>query len=183
MAHPHSSVARAVFGVGLALGLGGCPAESPSDQHERVASAVGDVVARKPWLQPTDPVDPDVWLASRAAGRDVAPSDPDVAIWRALLADADQRFGETDRMLANRAVQLEAMLREIGGSETPREILPDLSSLAAKGSRSGFSDLCQHYYNLRSQGQTREVALANLKREGNGRSAGAPENRAAGSAP
>jgi hypothetical protein len=163
-------LSRALAGAGLALALAGCPSEAPPEPRERVAAPPGDDAARKDlalksWLQPTDSDDPDVWLASRDAGHDVAPGDPAVAQWRAILTDADARFGETDRMIANRAVQLEAMLREIHVKQSAREIVADFAPLAATGSRSGFSDLCQHYYNLRVQGLTRAAALAALRRE------------------
>lgn len=158
--------ARAVAGAGLALVLAGCPGEAPPEPRERVASPASNDLARKSWLQPTDSDDPAVWLASRDAGHDVAPNEPAVAGWRAVLTDADERFGETDRMIANRAAQLEVMLREIKVKASAREIVTDFALLAAKGSRSGFSDLCQHYYNLRVRGATREAALATLRREG-----------------
>ncbi|PZQ82247.1 MAG: hypothetical protein DI549_11920 [Ancylobacter novellus] len=163
-------LSRALAGAGLALALAGCPSEAPPEPRERVAAPARDdatrsALARKTWLQPTDSDDPDVWLASRDAGHDVAPGAPGVAAWRAILTDADARFGETDRMIANRAVQLEAMLQEIRVTQSAREIIADFVPLAAKGSRSGFSDLCQHYYNLRVQGLTREAALAVLRRE------------------
>ncbi|ADH91456.1 conserved hypothetical protein [Ancylobacter novellus DSM 506] len=158
-------LARALFGAVLAFALAGCPDEGEREKRERVAAPASDAIARKTWLQPTDGTAPDVWLASRAAGADVAPTDPAVAPWHALLADADERFGETDRMIANRAVQLETMLGEIDVREGVREIVTGFAALAPKGSRSGFSDLCQHYFNLRSQGSSREAALATLRAE------------------
>ncbi|MFD2139876.1 hypothetical protein [Ancylobacter oerskovii] len=159
------SLTRAVGSAGLALVLAGCPGEQPSETRERVAAPSGNATAAKQWLQPLDATEPGVWLASRAAGHDVATNDPAVGDWRALLADADSRFGEDDRMIANRAVQLEGMLREINVTQSVRTLLADFTPLAGKGSRSGFSDLCQHYYNLRSQGLTREAALAALRQQ------------------
>ncbi len=158
-------LARALFGAVLAFTLAGCPDEGERETRERVAAPANDAIARKTWLQPTDGTAPDVWLASRAAGADLPPSDPAVAPWHALLADADERFGETDRMIANRAVQLETMLGEIDVKEGVREIVTGFAGLAPKGSRSGFSDLCQHYFNLRSQGASREAAFAALRAE------------------
>ncbi|MCB4771483.1 hypothetical protein LGR54_23005 [Ancylobacter sp. Lp-2] len=159
------SFTRAIGSAGLALALAGCPGEPPSEPRERVAAPSGTTLADKQWLQPLDASEPDVWLASRAAGRDVAPSDPAVAEWRAILADADARFGEDQRMIANRAVQLETMLREIDIKEGVRDLLAGFVPFAGKGSRSGFSDLCQHYYNLRSQGLTRVAALDLLRQQ------------------
>ena len=167
--------ARTVGSAGIALTLAGCPGEQPSEPRERVAASSSSAVADKQWLQPSDATEPDVWLASRAAGHDVAAGDPATAHWRTVLADADERFGENTRMIANRAVQLETMLREIDIRETVPDILADFAPFAEKGSRSGFSDLCQHYYNLRSQGLTREAALAVLRQQ-------APPSRAPGDA-
>lgn len=158
-------LARALGGAGIALALAGCPGEPAPEPRERVASPSGDAAAGKSWLQPTDAIEPDLWLASRESGREVAAGDPSVAGWQAILADADARFGENDRMIANRAVQLEAMLGEIDIREGVREILAGFVPLADPGSRSGFSDLCQHYYNLRAQGLTRAAALDTLRRE------------------
>lgn len=166
---------RALFGAAVVVALAGCSDEREPERRERVAAPAGDAVARLTWLSPTDGTEPALWLASREAGSDVAPSDPAVADWRARLADADDRFGETDRMIANRAVQLETMLGEIKVAEPARELLADFSGLAAKGSRSGFSDLCQHYYNLRARGLSRDAALAALRSEGGGKAGeGAP---------
>ncbi|MDR6954812.1 hypothetical protein J2X65_004188 [Ancylobacter sp. 3268] len=160
-----SSFSRTVGSAGIALTLAACPGEQPSEPRERVAASPVSVVAGKQWLQPSDATEPDIWLASRAAGHDLAAGDPAAAHWRAVLADADERFGENARMIANRAVQLETMLREIDIEETVPDILADFAPFAEKGSRSGFSDLCQHYYNLRSQGLTREAALAVLRQQ------------------
>lgn len=151
--------------VAAALALAGCPDASTPDRGERVAAEAGDALVRKTWLQPTDATPPALWLASREAGADLATDAPAVAEWRDVLGDADQRFGETDRMIANRAAQLETMLAEIDIRETARQLLEDFASLAAKGSRSGFSDICQHYFNLRSQGMSRSDALAALRAE------------------
>lgn len=173
------------MGSVLAFALAGCPGESEPERRERVAAPAGDAVAGggaagdglagKTWIQPTDATPPDQWLASRDAGSDVAATDPGAKEWRGVLDAADERFGETDRMIANRAVQLETMLSEIGIRESAREIIADFSTLAAKGSRAGFSDLCQHYYNLRVQGMDRTAALAALR--------DAPASKAGGATP
>lgn len=160
-----SPFARLMLGLVLAFGLAGCPGESGPERGERVAAAGEGAVAGKTWLQPTDDTAPELWLASRKAGVDVAATDPATTAWRGVLDGADERFGETSRMIANRAVQLETMLSEIGIRESAREIIADFSTLAAKGSRAGFSDLCQHYYNLRVQGMDRPAALAALRAE------------------
>lgn len=156
---------RVALSAVIAVALAGCPGESEPEKRERVAAPAADGVARKTWLQPNDDTVPEVWLASRDAGADLAPNAPAVREWREVLDDADTRFGESDRMIANRAVQLETMLAEIRITQTAREIITDFSTLAGKGTRSGFSDLCQHYYNLRSRGVDREDALASLRKQ------------------
>ncbi|MCS0504722.1 exo-alpha-sialidase [Ancylobacter mangrovi] len=156
---------RTLLPVAAALALAGCPEGGTPERGEKVEANATDPVARKSWLTPTDATPPALWLASREAGEDLAESAPEVAIWRARLDDADQRFSETERMIANRAVQLSTMLSEIGIEETAEEILANFAPLAATGSRSGFSDICQHYFNLRSQGKSRKEALATLRAE------------------
>ena len=76
---------------------------------------VSTVIAAKSWLDLKDRTPPEQWLASREAGEDVPSSSSGVAELRALLAQADRRYGETPRMIANRVVQLEAMLAEREG--------------------------------------------------------------------
>lgn len=144
----------------------GCSDESEPERRERVSNPQGHASGQKKWLEPTDPLPPEAWMASREAGADVTASSPEAAGWRALLADADSRFDETDRMIANRAAQLEDMLRGIGVRESARDIVIAFMPLAAKGSRRGFGDLCQHYYNLRAQGRDRDAALAALREAG-----------------
>lgn len=150
----------------MAVALVGCSDESESERRERVSAPQGHLSAQKSWLEPTDLLRPEIWMASREAGAEVAASSPEVVGWRGLLEDADSRFDETDRMIANRAVQLEDMLRGIGVRESAREIVEAFVPLAAKGSRRGFGDLCQHYYNLRAQGADRAAALAALRGAG-----------------
>jgi hypothetical protein len=158
-------LAGAVVGTVAAFALAGCSDEGQKEARERVEAPKSDEIARKTWLQPNDGTPPDLWLASRDSGRDLAADTPAVASWHARLADADQRFGETDRMIANRAVQLETMLGEIGIKESADSIIAGFSTFTKRGARAGFSDLCQHYYNLRVQGLSREASYAALSSE------------------
>ncbi|MBS7538870.1 hypothetical protein [Ancylobacter lacus] len=161
----------------LAVAAAGCgedeprpPAASPAAEApaapapalEKVAPPPADGLARRTRLDSGEAASPARWLASRAAGRDLPESDPAVARWRDLLAEADARFDESGRMIANRAVQLEAMLREKGLAASTQALVHDLAALAPKGSRAGFGTLCQHYYNLRLQGLDHGGALAAL---------------------
>ncbi len=170
MATNPTAALRALLASVLAAGLAGCPGESEPESREpetreRVETPASRGIAARQWLEPADTADPALWLAAREEGRDLAPDAPAVTAWRARLAEADARFGETGRMIANRAAQLETMLAEIGVRESAREILETFTPFAEKGSRRGFSDLCQHYYNLRTQGFARPEAVAALKAE------------------
>ncbi|MFG1348035.1 hypothetical protein [Xanthobacter autotrophicus] len=112
------------------------------------------------WLERTDTVPPEVWLAARS----VPPADP--ARMAGLLKEADALFDETPRMLANRTAQLQGMLAEKGVAEPPQDLLEDFIRLAREDGgtrgRFGFGDLCQHYFNLRASGLGRVAALEAL---------------------
>ncbi|RXF73808.1 hypothetical protein EK403_09005 [Hansschlegelia zhihuaiae] len=112
-----------------------------------------------------DNISPAVWLASREAGHDVAPNDPAAVSLRALLDDADARFTESPRMIANRAVQVQAMLAERGVKESAREVIEGLVSIGHVGERAGFGETCQHYVNARAASGSRVAALEALRRQ------------------
>ena len=117
------------------------------------------------WIDVKDKVSPAVWLASREQGRDVAANDGSASSFRTLLADADARFTEGPRMIANRAVQVEEMLRERGVRESAREVIEGLVSIAPPTERAGFGETCQHYVNARTASPSRAAALEALRRE------------------
>lgn len=113
------------------------------------------------WIDVHDRVDPDLWLASREAGHDLAPADPAVAATGHRLDAAAAVFMEKPRMLANRTVQLSAMLAEIGLAEAPSALLERLTAAQRQiGGRGLYGEMCQHYFNARSQGLPPERALA-----------------------
>lgn len=130
------------------------------------SSTVTHALVRKEWIARQDKIAPDLWLASRAAGVDVAPSDPSVSAMHALLAAARERFGDPSRMIANRAVQLEGMLKEKGIAEPAPELIQLLLNAAGPTESvsgfEGFGAMCQKYFILREQGIARDQALAQL---------------------
>ena len=69
-------------------------------------------------------------------------------------------------MIANRAVQLEGMLKEKGISEPAPELIQSLSQAAGTSGNvrtyEGFGAMCQKYFILRQQGLAREQALAQI---------------------
>ena len=123
---------------------------------------VSTVIAAKPWLDLKDRTPPEQWLASREAGEDVPSSSSGVAELRALLAQADRRYGETPRMIANRVVQLEAMLAERGIEETARRVIEGLIAVGREDDPRNFGETAQHYFNIRVTGMSREEALLSL---------------------
>ncbi|WP_018267734.1 hypothetical protein [Methylosinus sp. LW4] len=137
-----------------------CACEDAAPQREAVEVKRKDELPK--WLTPIDRVDPAYWLAARKSGG--APVvESRVARLQAALDIGGAHFLEAPRMLANRAAQLGDMLSEIGAAEDEAESIESLAGVAAAtGSKQTFGDLCQHYFNLRKQGATRDAALADL---------------------
>lgn len=130
-----------------------------------VGSAKG-VAARggpaREWLDVGDDTPPEVFLATRSAPAGAPASAEAVAEIATLLSEADAVFDENRRMLANRTLQLERMLGEISVVESPQALLGGFIQVGRAIRRIGYSDLCQHYFNLRAAGASRDDALAAL---------------------
>ncbi|WP_036292819.1 hypothetical protein [Methylosinus sp. PW1] len=136
-----------------------CACEETAQQREAVEVKRKDELPK--WLTPIDRVDPAYWLAARKSGG--AAVEGRVARLQAALDIGGAHFLEAPRMLANRAAQLGDMLSEIGAAEDEAQSIESLARVAAAtGSKQTFGDLCQHYFNLRKQGATRDAALADL---------------------
>lgn len=135
--------------------------ERASDSVDLIEAQDGDVNAV--WLRATDHIDPALWLARREAGRDLVATEPAVGRMRAALLAARAHFLESDRMLANRTAQIGRMLAEDGRPEDYVALLDALANVAAAaGQKQTYGELCQHYFNLRHKGATREEALRTL---------------------
>ncbi len=154
-----------ILAVCLAPALAGCDAPAPESKPAASAPAGAEVFTARgrSWLDVKDTASPAVWLASREASRDLAPNDPAVASMRALLQEADLRFSEGPRMIANRAVQVQGMLAERGVQESARQVIEGLVSIGQIGERAGFGETCQHYVNARAAAETRAAALDALR--------------------
>lgn len=154
-----SGVSKA--GLALAAGLlcAACGKEERASETIDVVEAQGGK-SDGGWLRATDRVDAARWLASREAGRDLAVQDVAVERMREALQAARPHFLESDRMLANRTAQIGEMLAEDGRAENYAGLLEALANIAAAaGQKQTYGELCQHYYNLRRKGATREEAL------------------------
>jgi hypothetical protein len=153
-----------VAGVGLAA----CSDESPSEPQ---ASAPAPTEEETPsfqleWLRLTDGIAPEQWLASREAGRSLDVADPAVADMRRVLDVAAARFRDHPRMIANRAVQLETMLKEKRIDERAPRIIANLSQIPGQTRYvESFAALTQQYYNLRMEGFGRSEAIDRLRQQ------------------
>lgn len=113
------------------------------------------------WLDIHDPMTPEVFMARWEADKEIDPKDPLVESSRGKLDAAAKVFVEKQRMIANRSVQLSMMLAEIGQVERPSELVDRLTAAqTAIGGRGLYGEMCQHYFNARSQGVPAESALA-----------------------
>ncbi len=142
--------------------LNGCDSEPP--QAEEPPAKSGDDRLAEPvtgWLGKRDKLTPEQWIARHQGEGGGARS---VESIRAALQTASRKFGETPRMVANRAVQLEKMLAERGTAESAADLIEELTRRAPeRNSTQGFGALCQQYFQLRTAGMTREQALAALQ--------------------
>lgn len=150
-----------------ALFLAGCDEPAPPADPQATSAPKSEpfATAGRNWIDVKDQISPATWLASREAGHDLEPNDPAVVSMRGLLHEADVRFSEGQRMIANRAVQVQAMLAERGVKETPREVIEGLVSIGQIGERAGFGETCQHYVNARAANGSRMAALEALRRQ------------------
>lgn len=148
------------------LGAAGCSDEQVAEAPPPASPAPGGKpsVHEDKWLSVTDGVNPDNWLASREAGHDLEQTDPAVADMRRILDVATVRFRDHRRMIANRAVQLEAMLSEKNIDEKAPRLIVTLSQVPGdQRSVESFAALTQQYYNLRVEGLDQSHAIDVLK--------------------
>jgi hypothetical protein len=158
------SIARAVVAV-AAFALAACGDEAPrSGPHDKAASAIDSGPHQAKWLELSSPLSPAQWLASHGEPKVRTLDDPEVRRLDELLNRANARYRESERMIANRAVQLSDMLKPLGIQETPTAILVDLVGIAGEvGQTEGFGAVSQHYFNLRASSIARPDALTTLK--------------------
>ena len=157
----------------LVIALAACLALSAcSDEGSTEVQAPAPVTETKhaayqlDWLRLTDGVAPEQWLASREAGRDLDLYDPAVTDMRRVLDVATARFRDQARMIANRAVQLEGMLKEESIEERAPRVIVTLSQVPGQvRSVESFAALTQQYFNLRTEGLGRGQAIDALKQQ------------------
>lgn len=152
-------VSKAGFALAACLLYAACGKEERANESNDVIGTQEEK-SGEIWLRANEHVDPALWLPSREAGRDLAATDPAVDKMRDAILAARAHFLESHRMLANRTAQIGKMLAEDGRAEDYAGILYALAEVAkAAGQTQTYGELCQHYYNLRHKGATREEAL------------------------
>lgn len=116
------------------------------------------------WLDLGHQISPAQWLVSRHETSLRSSDDTEVRRVARTLDGAHDVYRESERMIANRAMQLSEMLKPLGIDESATSLLDDLTSIANDvGMTEGFGAVTQHYFNLRSSNVSREDALATLK--------------------
>ncbi|MET0639457.1 MAG: hypothetical protein ABWX70_04785 [Hyphomicrobium sp.] len=150
----------------LACSLNGCSDEQQPQRHAEKRSGIGEA-ERADWLTRQDDVRPELWLIEHETKTGVNAHAADAGDIRNTLSHAATTFNESPRMIANRAVQLEAMLKDEGGNETAITLINRLSSAIAPGRIESFGAAGEKYYNMRKAGFTGEQAIdALFKRYG-----------------
>lgn len=163
-----ASKALASIAAGLTLALTACSDEPPIENKAPVKPTSATSSATSPlkrqWLEIHSSTRPAQWVLDWRAPKDRPASDEDLVRVEENLAAAHAIYRESERMIANRAVQLEQMLAKIGVEESAANILEDIASVAGEiGQTEGFGAVSQHYYILRSSRYDRTNALALLK--------------------
>jgi hypothetical protein len=122
----------------------------------------------QPWLGPRDDLAPERWLLDQPSASGVT-NPPSAVEIRNILVRVGQRFADSPRMVANRIVQLEAMLAQHGIKENALDLLQDLSLSAPRERHAeGFGARCQQYYLLRLRSQSKQQALSALNASNDG---------------
>ena len=149
---------------GVIFTLAGCGDEQAPRQPTSEAAPSSASEKTGEWLDHKANISPAQWLASRGEASVRPETDERVKLIERDLSRAHAIFRESQRMIANRAVQLESMLRELGSTEDAASILADIMSIPGEvGQTEGFGAVTQHYYILRSNKTERVAALALLK--------------------
>ncbi|SNB65546.1 hypothetical protein SAMN07250955_104291 [Arboricoccus pini] len=156
-------LAQATFLLALAACDDGESNKKKSGGSDGRRTVRSDATNDEAWLEAGSKTPPAQWLATRA-GKGSAPAT--VQEIAELLDTADRRFLESDRMIANRSLQLVAMLREAGIKEDPVDLIQAFTGLPAdhEGVRS-YTKTCELYFNLRHAGKSQTEALAVLDKE------------------
>jgi len=147
----------------LIAGLNGCSDEQPPQHKAEQRSGLAKAGESK-WLTEQDDIKPEIWLIEHEMKNAANASAKDAGDVRRALDAASEKFHDTPRMIANRAVQLEDMLKAEGGDESAIILIARLTGVVAPNRIESFGAAGQQYYNLRRAGFTGEQALDALSK-------------------
>ncbi|MBS0235320.1 MAG: hypothetical protein JSR99_17770 [Proteobacteria bacterium] len=147
----------------IAAGLTACSDEQPPRRSAEQRSGLAKV-AEKSWLTLQDDVRPEVWLIEHEENGGVKSSNASESAVRRALAEASAKFRDSPRMIANRAVQLEGMLKEEGGDESAIVLISRLNGAIAPNRIESFGAAGQQYYNMRKAGLSEQQAIDALSK-------------------
>jgi hypothetical protein len=155
----------AIFMITVTAMLCACGDDAPREASPHAEQHVEKpALHRATWIKNIDGVAPEHWLASREAGRDLDLYDSAVRDMGRIIEVAAKRFRDQPRMIANRAVQLEAMLAEKNIAERAPRLIVTLSQIPGpRRSVESFAAITQQYYNLRVEGLRQGPAIDALK--------------------
>ncbi|HET6390663.1 hypothetical protein [Hyphomicrobium sp.] len=148
--------------------LSACSEEQPRQERGEKRSGITKT-EETGWLARQDETAPEDWLMARQEKSGVKPAPEGTDEVRTSLAEASRTFKDSPRMIANRAVQLEEMLKEQGGDENAVLLIGELTRVIAPGHMESFGAAAHQYYNMRKAGMSSERAFDELsKRYGEG---------------
>jgi hypothetical protein len=147
----------------LIAALDGCGNEQPPQRHAEQRTGMAKV-GETQWLSEQDDIKPELWLIEHETKLGGNPPASDAGEVRRALSAASEKFHDTPRMIANRAVQLEDMLKGAGGDETAVVLINRLTGIIAANRIESFGAAGQQYYNLRKAGLTGEQAFDALSK-------------------
>ncbi|MDQ8698890.1 hypothetical protein [Hyphomicrobium sp. LHD-15] len=159
----------------LALVLPACTDEPVVQSKKTVMETPPGTGLQRQWLELNSSIKPAQWVLDWRKPKERSASDEEMQRVQKHLTAAHNIYRESERMIANRAVQLEQMLAKLNVEESAANILEDISAVAGEiGQTEGFGAVSQHYYILRSGEYDRGAALALLKRRYGIRTVGSP---------
>jgi hypothetical protein len=144
--------------------------EAPVEARPRVALAgvpeglgvvEGDEEGAADWLSAADTRDPVAWLEGFDASPAAGTPERRAALLE-LIGRLNERYIEDPRMLANRTVQLQGMLAEVGVTEDMHVLLRGFADQTQGVSAPSFGEMVGFYVNLRAGGASHAEAMQAL---------------------
>ncbi len=116
------------------------------------------------WLSAIDTRDPLAWLETFDASPEAGTAERRAERFD-LIARLNERYIEDPRMLANRTVQLQTMLGEVGVQEDMHVLLRGFAGRTQGVSAPSFGEIVSFYVTLRAGGASHEEALEQLAKD------------------